>query len=132
MSNRTSRFVVLVQGVIAEVAMGGTLLVWLSHQDAARRALFGSVASKALLIAAMVAHAVALLALPLAVRLDTVVRRTCVMVLSLAVAGVGALAIGALFIDPGGPVILLSVACIFSALVVVAVSRAHVRFGVRQ
>jgi hypothetical protein len=123
MSRTTPRFVALTQGLIAEVALGGALLVWLGSPNSAGRALFGPVVSKAVLVAAMIALAVAMLALVLAARLGKVVLRTCVLVGSLFVAGVGALAVGGLFSDPGGPVILLGMAWIFSVLVVVAISR---------
>lgn len=54
-----------VYGLMAEVALGGTLLLWLNHPDAVGRALFGAAVSDAVLIVAMVALAVAMFALEL-------------------------------------------------------------------
>jgi hypothetical protein len=123
MSRTTPRFTALLLGFAAEIYLGGTLLVWLTSPNAAGRAPFGPVASKAMLIAAMVALALAMVALAFATRLGKVVLRTCVMVVSLPVACAGALAIGSLFSDPGGPFLLLAAAWICSVLVVVAISR---------
>jgi hypothetical protein len=114
----------LLLGLMAEVALAGTLLVWSTSPDASGRAPFGQVAAKAILIVAMAALALAMAALKVAARLGRTTLRICVIVGSLPVAGVGALAVGSLFSDPGGPVILLVVAWISGVLVVLAVSRA--------
>lgn len=107
--------------------MGGSLLVWLGSPNSAGRAPFGAVASEAALIVAMGALALAMPVLAFAARLRTVVLRAWVTVVSLPVAALGALAIGSLFSDPGGPFILLTMAWVLSVLVLLAVSRASTR-----
>jgi hypothetical protein len=122
----TPRYNALVFGFFAEVNMGIALVLWLEIPDYAGRALFGAVVSKVVLIAAMAALAVSMLALVFAARLGMAVLRTCVMVASLAVAGVGALALGGLFSEPS-PVLPLALAGFLSVWVVVAILRASVR-----
>jgi hypothetical protein len=122
-STTTPRFVALVQGSLAEVALGGTLFLWCTDRNVARGAPWGPVASTMMLAAAMVALAVAMLALARAAQWGTAVLRICVLVVSPVVGGEGTLAVGSLLRDPGGPFVLLVTAWIFSVAVVAALVR---------
>jgi apolipoprotein N-acyltransferase len=125
MGRTTPRYTALWQGVMAEVAMGGTLLVWLGSSVSAGRAPFGPAASIAVLIVAMVGLAAAMLALVLATRLARAVLRTCVVFVSLSLAGLGALVVGALLNDPDGLFFLLAGAWVFGVWSVVTAKRAN-------
>ena len=83
------------------VAMATAVLVLSGGQAAAERAPFGRAGSSAVLIAGMIVLAFAMVVLVLARRLDRTVRLVAVAVTFLALAAVGAVAIGLLVGEPG-------------------------------
>jgi hypothetical protein len=123
---RDRRFTALVQAGMAEVALAGVLLVWLNHPESAARAAFGAVGSEAVLVSGMVMTAVATAVLVLGNRVRRTVVITTVASTSLALAGVGVLAIASLSTDPGLTV-LLTLGWIFAILLTLAITRAATR-----
>lgn len=117
------RFTALVYGCMAEVALGGVLLVWLNHPDSAARAAFGAVGSAAALIWGMAMTAAAMAVLVLGNRLRRTIVITLVAITSLALAGVGVLAIVTVATDPGLTV-LLALGWVLATLLTVAITRA--------
>lgn len=98
---RSQRTTALTFGLMAEVAMGGTLLVWSTSPSAAERAVFGPGGSNTAVASAMVLIAVGMLVIMLAARLGRTVLMATVAVVSLASACVGVIAITTLLTDPG-------------------------------
>jgi hypothetical protein len=124
------RSTTLTLGVMAEVLLAGSLLIWRTGVDAAAAAAFGAMMSSILVVAAMVILAVAMVTLLLSARLSRGFRLSVVVLTSFATGFVGVLALVSL-LGAGdgtdtGVGLLLAMSWVCMVFLAVGISRANV------
>lgn len=130
MASGPGRSTTLTLGVMAEVLLAGSLLVWRTGEDAAASAAFGATVSTLLVGAAMVLVVLAMVTLVLSARLRRGLRLGVVVLTSFGTGVVGVLALvsllGAGDGSDTGIGLLLAMAWICMVFLAVGISRANV------
>ncbi len=120
---RSRRTTALTCGVMAEILLGTTLVVWLGSSAAAGTAAFGRPGSVAVVGGAMIVLIVAMVVATIPARLARATLVTVVSLLFLVFAAVVVLAISALGSEPG-PAFLLVVGWVLAVPVATHITRA--------
>lgn len=112
-----SRATTILWGVIAEIGLGGVLFIWIISPESTDHAPFGRVASIVTVIAAMGITLVGLLVTRFSyMKSRSARRRTAYPIFSMA-AIVGYLAVVSIFVDYGGPWVLLAIGAVGTYIV---------------
>ena len=121
--SRSRRITALTCGVMVEILLGTSLVVWLGSSTAAGTAAFGRPGSVAVVGSAMVVLAVAMVVATIPARLARVALVTIVSLFFLVFAGVAVLAITALGSEPG-PAFLLVLGWVLAVPIATHITRA--------